>query len=299
MPIKRKISFIIILIVFISNFFILENLTEEVSANPLGVNFSSAGGLIPRNFTDLQMIEAEVLMIVDETYGKESSRYSEFNLTFEGHYTIYNPNVTCEMLVGAPFSGYYGEMEETLEISVNGLKTEFELIFLDFEELTSDWWSSYFSPQGVEGSMYYFHARQFALTNITFTGFSNTTIDYSFNGTSWYNCYNDLKIVYDVATGNAWNGSTTETVEFRVIGKQPSQPSNPSTILTISDIDGGKSYMWSWIDVNSIDQKYVGIFYPMANCSDSLIFSSSFLLAISFLTSIGFILKKKRYKKKL
>jgi hypothetical protein len=200
----------------------------------------SVGGLLPGNNTDLQMIEANVLMEIDETYGENGS----FGISFDGNYTIYNPNETLELLIGAPFQTIFGNLNDDLNIKVEGITKEFEIIYFDYENDSENPWRNYFGPD------IFYMGRYFALCNATFSGYSNTTIHYSFESATNVDRYDVIWIVYDVGTASAWNNVTTEYVEFRVYGQQPSYYSNSTNTtdytLIINNIDNGKSYLWFW-----------------------------------------------------
>lgn len=117
---KKLISFIILTIVILGISFSF-NKVNLVFANPLTVIEEAAGGLIPDNGTYLQMIEANVLFDIDETYGSSGS----FFISFDWNYTIYNQNSTVNVSIAAPFfSTYYG-LEDTLRIEVEGINVDY------------------------------------------------------------------------------------------------------------------------------------------------------------------------------
>jgi hypothetical protein len=194
---------LILLIGFLVNY----NNIERSNANPFNLGYESSGGLIPLNSTHLQMIEANVLYEIDESYGSRG----EIRIKFDGNYTIFNNNVTLSTIIGAPFDSLWLAIVDSLVIEVDGIDTNYE-IARDYEFTEFKW---------PEGGFYYSDC---AICNVTLTGFSNTTIRYSFDYISevMYRNGDSLEIVYDVFTASFWNGNITEQVVFEVKGEQPS-----------------------------------------------------------------------------
>ncbi|MCE7741566.1 MAG: hypothetical protein GOP50_03830 [Candidatus Heimdallarchaeota archaeon] len=253
--------------------------TDVVVSNPLGVIYESAGGLLPENNTELQMIEASVVMEINETYGNIGT----FGIIFDGNYTIYNPNETIEILIGAPFLTIYEGLSDSLLIEVEGSEKEFDIVYYDYHNNTANSWMDYFS-------LYITESRYFALCNVTFAGFSNTTIRYRFNSTTSFTDGSALYITYDVGTARAWNSSITETVEFRVIGEQPTDFTDFTeegyANLTVTEISRGQSYLWSWVEVELMMVPFVDIEYMPEYFERYSNEASGFW----FLPSIGFLM---------
>ena len=101
------------------------NLENKSIADPLSVIEEASGGILPAIDTDLQMIEAKVVMYIDETHGENGS----FAISFDGNYTIYNPYETIEILIGAPFLTIYEGLTDTLKIEVEGLEKQYDIIY--------------------------------------------------------------------------------------------------------------------------------------------------------------------------
>lgn len=175
-----------------------------------------------------------------------------------------------------------------MSLEVDGLTKEFDIIFFWEENTSLNPWSDYFSLDDW---------RFFALCNITFGGYSNTTIRYSFDSSFYAHSKTGLWLSYDVGTSRAWNGFTTENVEFRVFGRQPDSYSNnslnPTTKFTLTDIENGKSYLWTWEAV-IIEENSVGIgyaFYKHTTETPGYIF-------LSALFSLIILKNYPKYKKK-
>ena len=230
---------------------------SNMKANPLVVMEEAVGGLLPENCTDLQMLNAVVIMEINERFKEEG----DFKIDFDGTYIIYNPNNTLEVRIGAPFLSYYSRITDTLTIKADGIEIEHEIIFQDEYEIEENW-GSYFGLSLTQD-------RYFALCTLNFTGFSNTTIHYSFQSDIHKNrisdgikTYDALMIIYDLGTARAWNGNITERIEFRVHGEQPKYVFN-STRTLITDFESGTSYIWKWN--NELIENYwvfIGYEYP-------------------------------------
>ncbi len=86
---------------------------NKTNADIIGLIEGTTGSILPRNDTNLQMIEANVVLEFDVNYGDQTF----FDLSFDGNYTIYNSNDTTEILIGAPF--YYVYFDARYETWLN------------------------------------------------------------------------------------------------------------------------------------------------------------------------------------
>ena len=236
--------------------FIFSFITIETKANPLNFNRESFGVIVSSNDNDLQMIEANVLMEINETYGNEG----DFKIVFDGNYTIFNPNVTTTTLIGAPFQSEYKDLSDTITAEVDNSPVEFDIISSNQHPLSylRYIWRPYFE----DISEYFYIERCFVITNVTFPGFSNTSLRYRFSSFVSYDTGDGIEIAYDVGSARSWNNETTEFVEFRIYGSQPRHYSNRTDDnyhnFTLSEINGGRSYLWSW-EQTIIQDYFVGV----------------------------------------
>jgi hypothetical protein len=235
-------------------------------ANPITVyrEYLEFGGLIPGNFSSyLSMSYASVFMDINAI-----NHRNEFTLDFSANYTIYNSNETSNVLIGAPFYNFYdyyyyyihdtdillNSISETLKFIVNDVEVSSSLEHLTAEN-AEDW--EEFLPK-------YYGSRLFVISNITLNGFSNNSLQYTWNSiikkhprsasTSFY---------YDVGTSRGWNGTITEFVKIKVLGRQPDYYSDYvedhfSKNCIINSFEGGKIYNWEWIDERITDY-FVGV----------------------------------------
>jgi len=177
-------------------------------------------------------------------------------------------------------------------LDVEGKETVFEII--------QDFYYEYEPEQEID--------RKYAIIRANLSGYSSTFIHYSFVSTIFgYNPKGvvNIMIIYEVGTARVWDGVITETVEFRVLGKQPHYYTeyprlHNNSKLSITDFVNGKSYEWSW-EETIIEDPWVFVSYlydPFAKTnfiSIYLLVSSIFVLAI--LTSYGGFRKSNRINK--
>ncbi|MHA1199876.1 MAG: hypothetical protein ACTSQF_11160 [Candidatus Heimdallarchaeaceae archaeon] len=248
---RRNVVFFI-LVLLSSVYFYPKDITTI--ANPIVIVETSSGGILPGNDTTLQMVEANVLMEINESYGIEG----EFEIFFDGNYTIYNPDNFTEILLAAPFQSDYVSLNSTLRIEVNGTEVDYYIIYFDYYNETENPWRVYFLED--------WSTRFFAICNASFAGQANTTIRYTFYSLFNGGQRNSIQIIYDVGTANAWDGVTTETVEFKVYGKEPdfyypNEDYCESFKPTITDIENGKSYLWFWFRSTFTECRRVNVGY--------------------------------------
>ncbi|OLS32869.1 MAG: hypothetical protein HeimAB125_04420 [Candidatus Heimdallarchaeota archaeon AB_125] len=272
---NRKLSVFLFTFLLLFGSFWIVNKNNRIVANPLNVFVESAGGLLPGNDTDLQMVEANVVMDIDETYGENGS----FAVSFDGNYTIFNPNETLEIMIGAPFLTVYEGLTDSLKIEVDGIETEYDIVYYNYNNDSATPWMNYFQ-------LYIVQERYFAICNITFSGQSNTTIRYRFDSITNFRYTEEvIWITYDVGTARAWDGLLTEYVEFNVYGKQPTYYYNNTANTTVTEIENGKSYLWSWEKIDEIRTDYVFIeYFPTPTTTPSK--TSGFWLLSSILCLI-------------
>lgn len=255
---------------------------------------SGTGSIFPEEDCSLIMTNANVIFEVDNI---ESS--NKIDLSFNGNYTIYNPDQSRNVTIAAPFSALFNDLEETLLIKVQNNVTPFRVIELHW----SDPWNEYLDLIGLGMS----NRRNFILCNITVPENSSVILEYSFDA---YFTHTDsdgnLYVYYDVGTSRAWNGSITERVEFKTYGMLPdsysiNEPSFYNYSCTVSNYSNGKSYTWEWINETiMIDSVYIVYYYNYpyfwGRIAPFIIFGS--IIGGSIL--IGVIIKSiNRRKKKL
>ena len=162
---------------------------------------------VPVENTNLIMTNANV--IIDVNYRESSNK---IYLHFNGNYTIFNPNESQYLTLGAPFSSDFKNLEENCVIRINENIIPFNVTSQD---IFDDPWDQYYD--------FYFHGafeRKFLIINISVPTNDSLDIEYVFDSYIANPNYRQaIDIYYDVGTSRAWNGPISERVEFRVKGK--------------------------------------------------------------------------------
>ena len=249
------------------------------------IDYRGTAGFVPAENTPLIMTNANV--VVDVNYRESSNK---IYLHFNANYTIYNPNETQYLTLGAPFSSDFKNIEDNCIIKINGSSIPFSITEQDTWEAP---WDQYID-------FYYFGEfnRKFIVIDISITANETLNIGYTFDShIANPNFRQVIEIYYDVGTSRAWNGSITEKVQFKVVGRQPTSFKEN---CTITNIEMGKNYVWEWknetINVNGVYISYSNIwimgltrFFPF------IIFGS----LIAFCTIVIALNKRKQRKRNI
>jgi len=247
-----KIAFYIFIIVMLS----LTQVIDDSNADVVSVQYTGTGNLFPEENCSLIMTNANVIFNIDY-----QEPYNKIDISFNGNYTIYNPDSSQNITLAAPFSPEFKNLESTCVIKVDNDPLPFNFI----QHHWSDPWDEYLDSVGLGMS----NRRNFILTNITFPENSSVKIEYSFDAyIDQPNSEDELAIYYDVGTSRAWNGSITEHVKFKTYGKLPdsyskSIPDMYNYTCTISNFSNGESYTWDWVNETiMINSVYISYYYP-------------------------------------
>lgn len=196
--------------------------------------------------TNISIVESDVCLDIDYT------KYLKFTIDTLGEYTFYNHNETTTLTVLAPFDLFESTFNN-FSLEVDNVIVPFEIFDLTDEDrnelivLTS-------GPISPSISV--------LAANITFEGFSNTSVSYYVSTelkrkTPKSHAY----INYLVSSGRIWFGNITEKIEFKVFGMQPDNYYTTETKpCSVADFKGGKSYIWEWsneeMDTHSLHIEY-------------------------------------------
>jgi hypothetical protein len=231
-------------------------LIRKSKADVIPVDYAGAGNFLPEIEVPFIMTNASVIFNIDA-----HAYHSRFDVNFEGNYTIFNPNVSETVLLAAPFSSEFKDLESSCLIRIDNNTISYSFIEYTWENFSGSPWEQYVSG-------YYRSPRKFIIINVTFPENDSITIEYSFNAYIDNPANNgNFEIFYDVGTSRAWNGSITEQVEFKVYGKQPDSYSGKRKDgfdynFTISDIEDGMSYVWQWEnEIIIVDTIYISYSY--------------------------------------
>ena len=220
---------------------------RDSKADVINVYATGAGNFLPEENISLIMTNASVLFNIDAVAYR-----SRINIDFQGNYTIYNPNKSQNVTLAAPFSPDFENLESSSVIRI--ANTTISHSYFEYNTTLSPW-EEYLD-------WHYYGGRKFLIINVTFPENDTITIEYSFDAyLDIYESYDGLEIFYDVGTSRAWNGTTSERVEFKVYGKRPDSYSVYRKDYfeyncTISEIEDYTSYTWEWeneiINVNCV-----------------------------------------------
>jgi len=272
---------------------------HNFKADVVPVKYTGTGNLFPEENCSLIMTNASVIFNIDYKV-----QQNKIDISFNGNYTIYNPQTTQNITLAAPFSPEFKNLESTCVIKIDNIIIPFKFI----QHHWSDPWDEYLDSVGLGMS----DRRNFILTNVTFPENSSVKIEYGFDAyIDQPNSDSELTIYYDVGTSRAWNGTITERVEFKTIRKFPDSyskriPDMYNYSCTISNFSNGRSYTWDWVDeIIMIDSVYISYHYPFQRFSgwiEAFIIIGSYVGANLILVIIGIKIykriKRKRIKRK-
>ena len=211
--------------------------TKFASANPTaGSIVIESGfdiGLISASSSELEMTNADVIYDLN-------IKHRNFNILFDGTYTIHNPtNESKNFVLSAPFENFD---EANCLITIDNIETTFET-YIEEEAwgyITLVW--LYFNLTLEEGEskvVRYTFGAQIKLDDDTTNFFMR----------------------YIISTGRSWSGKLNETVTFNIRGREPylysifneeypNYDDDDDGIINnnclVTDIDDGKSYQWGW-----------------------------------------------------
>ncbi len=252
MCVKTKYCVSLFEIILVLSILISPIFLQVTKADPLAFVDWEYGIYLPLN-------SSEGILMVDSLV--KFSVYTEKNhdvyVNFAGDYFYFNKNDTKTLLIGAPFRINFNTISPNIKVYVNSIEINFEIIKLSGSEL--DPFKTYFDD---------ITTTHFILCNVTFTSNQITTLKYIFSVTIQAN-YHWNGINYFVGTANSWKDQDVfnESVEFYVTGVQPHEYTEG---CIISNIIGGKSYVWTWYN-EPITINKVGISYYFDRFNSSLL----------------------------
>ncbi len=284
---RSNIYFYTILIVIL----LFPKYISNSKADIVPVDYRGTACFVPVENTHLIMTNANV--VIDVNYRESSNK---IYLHFNGNYTIYNPNVSQFITLGAPFSADFKNIEDNCVIKVKENEIPFEVTEQDINDIPWDQYYDFYFNRPFE--------RKFLVINVSIPANDSLSIEYIFDSYIANPNYRQaIDIYYDVGTSRAWNGPISERVEFKVVGKQPNYYSDYRENrfeynCTISNIENGKSYVWEWvnetINVNGVYISYGnGWVTTLARISPFIIIPSVFGVPIIIIK-----LNKRRKRKK-
>ena len=295
MKVKRKqLSICIFILILLFPLYGNFSVKHAVKADPVPINsqFWRHIGVLPLDTeVNISIAQANVELDIDALV------FKTFKIMTVAEYIFYNYNQTSTLTVVLPFDSYNnfeGANQGTIDLRVDDVPVDY--IVVDLSQSQSEYLDSLIGSPMPE-------IIRVVATNITFSGYTNTTLSYSaYNSFKRQTSGTYVEIIYIVSTGLVWYGNLTEKVEFKVHGIQPDDYQELDHHLypvecKVSNISDGKSYIWEWIDggyfinpsitFTSRDTRY------FENYGQYILIGSSILL-ISLSSSVIYLLKRKR-----
>lgn len=278
---KLKIIFINVILLTQISFMVI---VGDTKADIVLTRDTGTGNFLPEEDSNLSMTNANVIFNIDATNYQE-----RINIDFQGNYTIYNPYEAVNVTLIAPFSIDFIGLESSCLIKVEDVIIPHSYIEYN---ISGYYWDEYLD-------FYHFGIRKFIITNISLPENDSITLEYSFNAyLSTIYSKNIEQINYDVGTSRAWNGTITERVEFKVLGKVPDSYSTYLYNCTVTDSEDGKIYLWEWIN-EQINVNGVYISYYFSHHGPHLlviIFPLMYVLAVVVVVIVAVKMSAKKPK---
>ena len=211
------------------------------------------------NNTYIQLLNASTIITLNAT-----NLINEISITFNGTYTLFNPENTTNLTISLPFSLCFDVENATFGVFVNNTQAPFEIVNTTEEHLTS---------MGVNIDIMYsfnFHCPITLITsNLTLLENITYVVKYQFEGSipkplSYQNLF---YMIYSSETAKLWKGNATERVEYNVLGGSPiiSRSGPYEGLPQELDIVGGKRFICEWDNTQNSTVEIGIIFYGSTN----------------------------------
>ena len=92
------------------------------------VKYTGTGNLFPEENCSLIMTNASVIFNIDY-----KEQFNRIDISFKGNYTIYNPDVTQNITLAAPFSPAFKNLESTCVIKIDDIIKTFKFILTIYQ----------------------------------------------------------------------------------------------------------------------------------------------------------------------
>ena len=192
------------------------------------------------NNTNIQLLNTSATITLNATY-----LINEIGITFNGMYTLFNPENPTNLTISLPFSLCFDVENATFGVSVNDTQVPFEIVSTAGDNLTSMGVNIDFIPA------FDFHCPITLITsNLTLLENKTYVVKYQFEGSipkplSFRNLF---YMIYSSDTAKVWKGNATERVEYKAFGGNPifGITGNQEGLPQMLDIAGGKMYICEW-----------------------------------------------------
>ena len=233
--------------ILIALFVITSNIgfCPKITAPPAPVPDRFIADIFPQNNnTIIQLLNVSVNITLNAL-----DRYNEIGISFNGKYTLFNPNNLTKITIILPFSLCLDIEHATFGVSVNDTQVPFEVVSTPKENLTS-------TGVNIDLILEILRFLQCSITLITtnLTLMENNTylVKYQFEGSIPDPLkYETFYMIYSPETAKFWKGHATERVEYIIFGGNPqfslfNVPVPYNASWQVLDIVGGKKLICEW-----------------------------------------------------
>jgi len=248
--------------ILIALFVITSNIgfCPKITAPPPPIPDQFIADIYPKiNNTNVQLLNASAFITINAT-----DLINEIGITFNGTYTLFNPENPTNLTISLPFSLCFDVENATFGVSVNDTQVPFEIVSTAGDNLTSTGVNIDFIPA------FDFHCPITLITsNLTLLENKTYVVKYQFEGSipkplSFRNLF---YMIYSSDTAKLWKGNATERVEYKVFGGNPifGTTGYQEGLRQVLNIVGGKRYICEWNNAQNYTVQ-IGIrFYGSTN----------------------------------
>ena len=232
---QLRSAFLIVLFIFTRNI----EIWPEIAAPPPPIPDQFIADIFPNiNNTYAHLLNASAIIILNA-----SDLINEIGITFNGKYTLFNPENPTNLTISLPLSLCLEVLDANFGVYVNDTQVPFEIVSITEENLTS---------MGIDIIPALAVHCPITLISFNLTLLENNTyvVKYQFVGSILkpLSFRNLLDMVYSSDTAKLWKGNAPERVEYKVFGGDPvfSIAGSTDGLRQVIDIAGGKRYICEW-----------------------------------------------------
>ena len=175
-----------------------------------------------------------------------SDLFNKIGITFNGIYTLFNPENLTKLTIILPFSLCIDVEIATFGVFVNDTQVPFEVVRTSEENLTDTGVNIDFIPEFG----FFLHCPiTLITTNLTLMENNTYVVKYQFEGSIPEPLrYQIFYMIYSSETAKFWKGNATERVEYKVFGGNPQFGTSGlyNGSRQVFDIAGGKKFICEW-----------------------------------------------------
>ena len=202
-------AILIALFVLTSN---IEKFPKVTALPPAPIPDSFISDIFPNNNnTIIHLLNINVNITLNA-----SERYNEIGISFNGKYSLFNPDNLTNLTIILPFSLCLDIEHATFGVSVNDTEVPFEVVSTTEENLTSTGVNIDFIPEYLG----FLHCPiTLITTNLTLMENTTYVVKYLFEGSIPEPLSDQIfYMIYSSETAKFWKGNATERVEYNVLG---------------------------------------------------------------------------------